>query len=98
MAKGEPPITCLKLSQDNNYLVGYENKQPEEKLYFWYIPGKKEPQTEILDLDDNIDHTEDPSKLFVFGKESNVIYVRSDNKKGVKMIQLKDLVKIGETK
>lgn len=78
--------------------MGYEHVQPLEKLWIWNLNTKKILQQETLDLDDNIDHTEDPSKLFVFGSENHILYVRSDNKRGVKLISLQDDVKIGETK
>jgi len=89
---------CLKLSTDFQYLIGYEHRSPLEIVWIWSLTTKKVVHKEILDLDDNIDHMEDPSKLFALSSDNILMFMRSDNKKGVKVISLQDGVKIGETK
>ncbi len=83
-------ITCLKITQDQKYLIGYWEKKPLEVVKIWELASLKPVHEEILDLDDSPDLTEDPSKLVVLSQDSLMLYLRSDNRKGVKIISLQD--------
>lgn len=81
-------ITCLKITPDQKYLIGYWEKKPLEVVKIWELAGLKPVHEEILDLDDSPDLQEDPSKLMVLSQDSLMLYLRSDNRKGVKIISL----------
>ena len=91
-------ITCMKLTPDGKYLVGYWEKSPLEVVKIWNLTTLKSIHEEILDLDDKPELTEDPNKLMVLSNDGMVLYLRSDNRKGVKIISLQDGALVGEIK
>lgn len=78
----------MKLSNDNKTLIGYENKQPLEVCLIWNLTTLKIIHEEVLDLEDKKELQEDPNKLMVFSDDGLILYMRSNNKKGVKVISL----------
>jgi len=78
----------MKLSSDNKTLIGYEDKQPLEVCKLWNLSTLLLVHEEVLDLEDQKDLTEDPQKLMVFSNDGLLLYMRSDNKKGIKIISL----------
>jgi len=91
-------VTCLKLTPDRKYLVGYWEKKPLELVKIWDLSGLRSIHEELLDLDDAPDLTEDPRKLMVLSSDGTMLYLRSDNRKGVKIISLQDGAQVGEIK
>jgi hypothetical protein len=50
----------------------------------------KQTHEEVLDLEDDPLYAEDPIKLMVLSNNSTLLYLRNENKRGVKIISLED--------
>lgn len=62
----------------------------------WNVETKKFVHKEVLDLEDSEQLKEDPGKLFVIGSDNLYLYLRTNNKKGVKIISLEDGSSVSE--
>ena len=86
----------MKLSNDCKTLVGWEEVNPLELCRVWNLNKLSFVFEEILDLEDNEDLKEDPSKLIFISNDNNLLFLRGNNKKGVVILSLEDGTKLGE--
>ena len=91
------PLTCVKTTPDGKTLVGYRDIQPNEILKIWNLEKRAWVHDEILDLEDQPDLKEDPSKLMFLTQDNSFIFMR-EARKGIKALSLEDGTKVWELK
>ncbi|CDW80324.1 wd-40 repeat protein [Stylonychia lemnae] len=83
------PITHLKISRDETFLVGYVDIDQIEMLYVFNIIKPEQSWSTKLDLSSGV-LREDPDKLVVISDDCLNIFIRGENNKGVCMYSLFD--------
>ncbi|CDW80596.1 wd-40 repeat protein [Stylonychia lemnae] len=83
------PITHLRLSRDETFLVGYVDIDQVEMLYVFNIIKPEQSWSTKLDLSAG-ELREDPNKLVVISEDCLNIFIRGENNKGVCMYSLFD--------
>ncbi|CDW81032.1 (myosin heavy-chain) kinase [Stylonychia lemnae] len=83
------PITHLKLSRDETFLIGYVDIDQVEMLFIYNTIKSEESWQTKLDLSPGV-LREDPNKLFVISEDCLNIFIRGENNKGVCMFSLFD--------
>lgn len=85
-------------------MIGYEdvkekNKEglSKEKVKIWRLDTLSFIHEEILDLEDNPLLKEDPSKLIILSDNGSYLFLRTENKKGIKTLYLEDGSKVDES-
>lgn len=68
-----------------------------ELIKIWKLDTLKFIHEEVLDLEDNPNLKEDPSKLIFISESGSYLFMRSDDKKGVKILFLEDGTKVDQT-
>lgn len=102
----ENTITHLKLSPNNKLLIGFtfekerndeEVKEMEQNNYnfickIWNLETKLLLHSEVLVIDNNDRYLlEDPHKLIFITSDSSFLLMRSDDKKGINILNLEDM-------
>ncbi|CDW84994.1 wd-40 repeat protein [Stylonychia lemnae] len=83
------PITHLKLSRDEIFLVGYVDIDQVEMLFVFNIIKPEQSWQTKLDLSPG-ELREDPDKLVVISEDCLNLFIRGENNKGVCMYSLFD--------
>lgn len=68
-----------------------------EKIKIWKIRSFELIHEEVLDLEDDPKLKEDPAKLICISENSSYLFMRSNDKKGVKTLFLEDGSKVDES-
>jgi hypothetical protein len=80
----------MRLTPDGKFLIGYCDTKDQELVKIWNMTTLKQTHEEILDLEDDPLLAEDPNKLMVLSNDGLLLYLRNDNKRGIKIISLED--------
>ena len=83
------PISLLKLSKDNTFLLGYVNVDNNETFHVFNIVKNEKAWFGKLDLA-AAENREDPEKLIVISDNCLNVFARGENNKGVCMYSMFD--------